>query len=140
VSLWACNGCGSLCAKVSPADGKFSDYGLVGAEVTGGYLSTYLRDCVRYRFSLCEACLVQLFDGFAVPPQVDHVDGDQESTTWAEDRRARTLQQIHEARWDAWRCPKCSSPIDSSISGRISYERWECARGHAYVALRVLGG
>lgn len=42
-------------------------YGLVETEVHGGYLSTALQDYTKYRFSICEKCLVELFSTFVIP-------------------------------------------------------------------------
>jgi hypothetical protein len=55
-----CNKCGSTCF---PNDAQ-EPYGLIEAEVIGGYFSTSLQDCMRYKFSLCEKCLKELFDSF----------------------------------------------------------------------------
>ncbi len=64
-----CNKCGADCAKCFGKGKKDHGgyYGLIEQEVSGGYLSTDLSDCVRYRFSLCEACLLKLFLSFKKP-------------------------------------------------------------------------
>jgi hypothetical protein len=63
-----CNKCGQSCSI--PLDDRYNDYGLIDARVTGGYESSVLDDCTSYMFSLCENCLVDLFDSFVTPPVV----------------------------------------------------------------------
>lgn len=69
-----CNKCGDDCQKLdSDMDGnEFSVgyYGLIDAEVSGGYYSDHLSDCVNYKFSLCEKCVKEMFDTFKVKPDV----------------------------------------------------------------------
>lgn len=67
-----CNGCGGSC-KVDQ-HGSPGFYGLIKGEVIGGYYSPVLRDCMRYRFALCEKCVRKLFDGFVVPVEEQDVD------------------------------------------------------------------
>ena len=68
-----CNKCGCDCQKFSKNinDEKFSVgyYGLIDANVQGGYESVELSDCVEYTFSLCEKCLKELFVSFKTPPK-----------------------------------------------------------------------
>lgn len=45
-------------------------YGLIDAKASGGFESTELRDTFMYRFSLCEKCLVELFETFKVKPEM----------------------------------------------------------------------
>jgi len=89
-STFLCNRCGSpLC----PAGTMNADipHGLVQAEVWGGYNSTALTDLVGYEFSLCESCLVILFEGFEIPPACrDHSAG---PIPYAEDRAARLRRE-----------------------------------------------
>jgi hypothetical protein len=59
-----CNKCGQA-FKVGPYGGF---EGLEEAEVTGGYGSNHIGDGNRYRFSICEKCLLELFQTFVVPP------------------------------------------------------------------------
>lgn len=66
----ACNQCGGKMA----AEGDPNVYGLVRASVQGGYGSTHLFDMTTYCFSLCEACLRTMFQGFTVPPGVSSFD------------------------------------------------------------------
>lgn len=69
-----CNKCGADCQRfVKDIDGnKFSVgyYGLIDANVHGGFESDHLSDCVEYTFSLCEKCLKELFDTFKTPPKL----------------------------------------------------------------------
>lgn len=75
-----CNKCGGSC-KVEDPDGSkqtkrdhLGFYGLLKGEVIGGYFSPVLKDLVRYRFSLCEKCLAELFATFTVPVEEQDVD------------------------------------------------------------------
>lgn len=45
-------------------------HGLVDAVVNGGYYSEHLSDTVTYRFSLCEKCLLELFETFKKAPEI----------------------------------------------------------------------
>lgn len=57
-----CNKCGKslLCGM------NFN--GLEKVIVIGQYDSTHLVDCQSYEFSLCEGCLVELFNSFKIEP------------------------------------------------------------------------
>lgn len=46
-------------------------YGLVDAKCSGGFNSEQLSDGGIYRFSLCEKCLMEMFETFAMLPDVD---------------------------------------------------------------------
>lgn len=46
-------------------------YGLPPTEVSSGYFSPVFSDGVRYKFSLCEWCLKELFDTFEHPPETE---------------------------------------------------------------------
>jgi hypothetical protein len=63
-----CNKCGKSCSI--DMFNKTYDYGLIDARVFGSYHSPVLDDCTSYQFSLCESCLVDLFDSFIIPPTV----------------------------------------------------------------------
>lgn len=69
-----CNKCGTdLRSLDTTEDGRTicnGYFGLVDATVSGGYFSEHLSDCTNYRFSLCEKCLVALFDTFKTLPDV----------------------------------------------------------------------
>jgi len=67
-----CNKCGkSYVLKMDFGKGeKEYSYGLIDARVFGSYHSPILDDCTSYQFSLCESCLVDLFDSFINPPIV----------------------------------------------------------------------
>jgi len=78
---WKCNQCGgSLCPDVEGWNGQSPD-GLVEAKVRGHYDSTHLSDTTIYQFSICEACLRRLFNGFVIPPKMGeyYLDGSGES-------------------------------------------------------------
>lgn len=57
-----CNKCGASLKC------ELNTNGLVEAEVRGGYDSPHLTDGEIYEFSLCEKCLVELFENFKFPP------------------------------------------------------------------------
>ena len=60
-----CNKCG---CSLKEGDSFVEDfYGLTNASVSGGYFSKKLDDGTTYNFSLCESCLVELFDTFKIP-------------------------------------------------------------------------
>lgn len=70
-----CNNCGGDCAKYEKwgggEDHHVGYYGLVDAEVSGGYSSEneMICDGSIYTFSLCEDCLAKMFKAFKVPPK-----------------------------------------------------------------------
>jgi hypothetical protein len=80
---YVCNKCGESCRNCSDD----SDWeGLIEVGVVGGYGSAHLGDGNQYEFSLCEACLVELFQTFMLSAKVtdtisldpgDDRDGDQ---------------------------------------------------------------
>lgn len=67
-----CNLC-SLSCEI----GEYDNYGLLNAEVSGGYESTpgngngALDDTMKYTFSLCEFCLDWLFTQFKIPVRME---------------------------------------------------------------------
>ncbi len=61
-----CNKCGGSCKSFMG-----SYYGLIEAQVSGGYESSHLGDETEWRFSMCEMCLYQLFKTFKIDPLVD---------------------------------------------------------------------
>jgi hypothetical protein len=67
-----CNRCGrSLKTKLDP-DGEIYNFdGLAECTVSGGYTSPCLSDMTNYTFSLCEPCLVDIFNSFKLPIQHD---------------------------------------------------------------------
>jgi hypothetical protein len=73
-----CNLCGLSCqlGDKSPPINFVENYGLIGANVVGGYFSTpgngygALDDMVDYRFSMCEFCLDWLFTQFTIPVKI----------------------------------------------------------------------
>lgn len=78
---WKCNQCGGgLCPNVEGWNGQSPD-GLIETKVRGHYDSTDLSDTTIYQFSICEACLRKLFNGFVIPPKVGeyYLDGSGES-------------------------------------------------------------
>lgn len=73
-----CNRCGKSCRIDTDAenlsnctDARACFGGLTGAEVFGKYESGHgLFDMTRYKFSICELCLVEMFDSFKIPPDI----------------------------------------------------------------------
>ncbi len=100
-----CNKCGdSLDKAVGTQRDSFHRCfeGLENAIVVAGYDANHLVDGNSYKFSLCEKCLVTLFESFKTPPEVRddlHSTGD---TSWAEDResweRTATSQHLSDVR------------------------------------------
>jgi hypothetical protein len=62
-----CNKCGKTCSMPHAA---LQHFGLIEAEVSGGFDSTVLEDLHTYTFSLCEVCLKELFSTFKIHVQV----------------------------------------------------------------------
>jgi len=58
-----CNKCGNTCIP----DQATGAHGLINARVDGGYYSSHLEDGMRYKFDVCEKCLLEFFNSFAVP-------------------------------------------------------------------------
>lgn len=71
-----CNQCGEDCKVYEGKDdveGSYA-YGLIKAEVTGGYFSPALKDDTFYRFDICEKCLQKMFDQFSIPVTKKYFD------------------------------------------------------------------
>jgi hypothetical protein len=62
-----CNKCGGSCSKRDRKGFNWGLYGMIDHEVYGGYGSNPLEDCTTYIFTLCEDCLVELFETFKIP-------------------------------------------------------------------------
>lgn len=91
-----CHKCGKSCKL---ADERFGDKpilgGLIGAFVHGSYFSDHgLFDCNEYRFSICELCLVEMFDTFAIPPEI-FCRIDSEKVTLEQHRSDRAAREEH---------------------------------------------
>lgn len=63
-----CNKCGKSCKM------EHGFYGMVEATVTGGYESEHLGDLSKRTFSMCEGCLVALFETFEIKPELSYYD------------------------------------------------------------------
>ena len=63
-----CNKCEGSCREVGMEDYGFNC--LIEHKITGGYGSAHLGDMTSYTFSLCEKCLVEMFDTFKIPVEV----------------------------------------------------------------------
>lgn len=78
-----CNQCGHALA----APGGYP-YGLVQANVTGGFESEHLSEDVSYNFTLCEKCVLTLFRGFTIAPTLRScISAD--TITFTQDERRR---------------------------------------------------
>jgi hypothetical protein len=63
-----CNKCGGNCrSKDRPKDGFYC----LSAEVKGHYYSDHLEDGMKYKFDMCEKCLIKLFKTFRVKVEKD---------------------------------------------------------------------
>ena len=60
-----CNKCGDNLLR-----GEMGYYGMIDAEVNGGYDSDPLEDTLIYRFSLCEKCVYEMFLSFKEFPSI----------------------------------------------------------------------
>ena len=80
------------------------EYGISG-RYHSGFLSgstdsdprSHISDDERFHFSLCEGCLGELFQTFAIPPQYtpDEIDGyTNDDGKWVLDERVRKFQEI----------------------------------------------
>lgn len=115
VTTYICNGCGG---SLVPAPEHTPDaYGLIDAQITGGYFSEALSDGPTYVFSLCETCLRKAFDTFAIPPKV-FVDGKGTEEAYAVERAA-----FQRGQWRAVHAPARFG------TGRCNYE--EACEGEA---------
>ena len=70
-----CNNCGGSLivagqGKQSHSDEYVEIAGFIDGHVSGGYYSNFLGDCLDYRFSICEKCLVEMFSQFKIKPMV----------------------------------------------------------------------
>ena len=70
-----CNKCGNSCgAKNFPEDDLPEFHGLLEVYVDGTYFSPRLADLMRYRFSICEPCLLEMFATFKIQPETFEID------------------------------------------------------------------
>jgi hypothetical protein len=65
-------------------------HGLEEAEITGGYESYHLFDMTTYKFSICEKCLREMFNQFAIKPTVINrlAYEAKETDSWTEDQNS----------------------------------------------------
>lgn len=82
-----CNNC-KASLQAFPDSGFAEQEGLVEASVSGGYMSRSLFDGSTYIFSLCEACLREMFDRFQTPPTIKGWLPGGAGQTYAEDQAA----------------------------------------------------
>jgi hypothetical protein len=61
-----CNNCGESC-RSKAINENFE--GLIEVEVNGGYGAECLEDMIKYKFSLCEKCLSEMFSKFKIQPE-----------------------------------------------------------------------
>lgn len=69
-----CNRCGNSCGTMTPASELPEFHGLIEVHVDGTYFSPHLADLMRYRFSICEKCLTELFSTFKIQPEMFEID------------------------------------------------------------------
>jgi hypothetical protein len=69
-----CNSCGGSMRPLGTMNEQYS-HGLE-AKVGGGYDSYHLFDMTSYEFKICEKCLRNMFNNFAIPPTVVDTLGD----------------------------------------------------------------
>jgi len=98
---YVCNRCGEG-MYIQP---NWGPHGLIEARVSGGYASPHLLDLVRYKFSLCEKCLREMFDQFKVPPEIQDKHGG--ATTYAEES----------TRYKRWQWRKTNGHIEKLKAG-----------------------
>jgi hypothetical protein len=81
-----CNNCGGPQRPLGTHNEQYS-HGLE-AEVTGGYESYHLFDMTTYKFSICEKCLREMFNQFAIKPIIIDRLGNDEGPIdlWAHDQ------------------------------------------------------
>lgn len=80
-----CNMCGE--STILALEPVVDIGGLDNCEVIGGYFSSALEDCSKYKFSICEFCLDYLFERFKIPPKIFcTIDGDYRKFTTAKER------------------------------------------------------
>ena len=60
-----CNNCGEECDYHWME--SHEKHGLIGQRYSGGFSSPALEDCTTYYFSICEHCLKDMFNSFAIP-------------------------------------------------------------------------
>lgn len=61
-----CNNCGESC-RSKAINENFE--GLIEIEVNGSYGTEFLDDMTKYKFSLCEKCLSNMFSKFKMQPE-----------------------------------------------------------------------
>lgn len=66
---YICNKCGDNLCSDSCVNRNFP-FGLVEANVHGGYDSKHLSDMTTYQFSMCEKCLREFFNTCKIHPKI----------------------------------------------------------------------
>jgi len=64
-----CNKCG--CSLKDSCNMNYE--GLIEVSFCGGYASK-IGDCIECKFSLCEICLIELFNTFKIKPYTNQID------------------------------------------------------------------
>jgi hypothetical protein len=80
-----CNMCGKSCSLCTSDPQRMDNFGgIVEETIYGGYFSLGegLIDGVQYKFSICEPCLVRLFDQFKIEPVIQGLESEQENGQW----------------------------------------------------------
>ena len=126
-----CNKCGKSMAldgeqrggMIPDAHSRQEYLGLLNASVDGCYASDDLIDSHRYRFSMCEKCLVSLFQSFALPPTITEyamtTDEDTDrNIEWSKDREIRSTMDDEQDALERWEC-SCADPIYVTVGKRM---------------------
>lgn len=125
-----CNQCGNTmglddrgCGMVPDPYSRRSYLGLLNGSVDGCFSSDHLIDTHRYRFSMCEECLVKLFYRFVIPPMITEyavtTDEDTDRTiTWTEDRILRRDMNDQHDPLEIWEC-SCEDSIRVTVGERM---------------------
>lgn len=97
-----CNLCGCGCGDGFKKGPLNFNKGLIDATVTGGYSSPIIPDMTSHTFSLCEYCVVWLFDVFLIKHKFTDLDPQDESSQaeWPYHRDRRSEPSDEEKRRD----------------------------------------
>lgn len=106
--------------------------------VTGGYYSVELADCSRYNFSLCENCIVDMFDIFYKKPKIADIAADgqiRNEISWEDDRKSIRDTKFHSMNYSFKSIKKnnniCQFDYDCKNIAEFSYFEHENLCGDA---------
>lgn len=93
-----CNKCGLSCNHSQK--GQIPNfYGLIEAEVHGGYESTHMNDMTRIKFSLCEKCISELNSSFKIPALIKGEISSEYVTKKEYDKRDKLADAACQKEW-----------------------------------------